>query len=135
MAAESASRTPESDSGPVSSGDSGMSASTEVKGGDAGQGGTDLKITEQNARSVFEMLLRNDGAAPGRPKATDLHLNPGRPPDYRIERVIRSVKSKPLTANDLSLITNAMMNENQRGRFNRNHCIDMSYHLDRNRSA
>lgn len=135
MATESASRPPESDPGNMSPGGSDFSASAEGRSGDTstGQGGADLRITEQNARSVFEMLLRNMDAAPGRPKATDLHLNPGRPPDYRIERVIRSVKSKPLTANDLTLITNAMMNENQRARFNRNHCIDMSYHLDRNR--
>lgn len=94
---------------------------------------SELHITEQNAKNIVEALLRNMEASTGRAKATDLHINPGRPPDYRIERAIRSAKCRLLTQADIVLLSNAMMNENQRQRFARNHCIDMSYHLDRNR--
>ncbi|MBN1489646.1 MAG: Flp pilus assembly complex ATPase component TadA [Phycisphaerae bacterium] len=63
------------------------------------------------------------------PKATDLHINPGRPPDFRVERVIRSLKSQRLSEQDIIHLSNGMMNENQQRRFQRDHCIDMSYHL------
>lgn len=84
----------------------------------------------------MEQLLRgmqeipNDGHGGGHAPATDLHLNPGRPPDYRIERVIRSAKCKPLTDQEVVLLSNAMMNETRRARFDKNHCIDFSYHVD-----
>lgn len=96
-------------------------------------------ITEANAKQVFEGLLRmmaawsldTGGKGPAKtPKATDLHINPGRPPDFRVERVIRPLKFNKLTAEDVVLLSNAMMNENQRKRFERDHCIDMSYHVD-----
>ncbi len=97
----------------------------------------DFHITPENARAVMEQLLRAMGAQSaglddkgGHARATDLHINPGRPPDYRIERVIRSVRSKPLSHNEVVMLSNAMMNENQRARFERNHCIDFSYHVD-----
>jgi twitching motility protein PilT len=102
----------------------------------AGEHG-DTQITEQNAKQMIERFLRAMGAngemSHGHQRATDLHLNPGRPPDYRIERVIRSVKMPPLSNQDVILLTNALMTDQQRTRFERNHCIDMSYHLDRTR--
>ncbi len=96
-------------------------------------------ITESNARHVMETLLRmmaqwqqdaESGKGAKSPKATDLHINPGRPPDFRVERVIRSLKYPKLTQEDIVLLSNAIMNENQRKRFERDHCIDMSYHVD-----
>ncbi len=97
-------------------------------------GQASLTITPQNARAVAELLLRQMEAAPdGHGRATDLHINVNRPPDYRIERVIRSVKSNKLSEQDVVLISNALMNDLQRQRFERNHCIDFSYHLDRTR--
>lgn len=98
----------------------------------------DLQITEQNAREVMDRLLRGMGQASGEggqghARATDLHINPGRPPDYRIARVIRSVAARPLSQKDVILLSNAIMNPAQQERFNRNHCIDFSYHVDRNR--
>lgn len=96
-------------------------------------------ITEQNAKQVLEKLLRlmaqwsqdSEGGKSGKtPKATDLHINPGRPPDFRVERVIKGLKFPRLTQEDVVLLSNAMMNENQRHRFETNHCIDMSYHVD-----
>lgn len=74
-----------------------------------------------------------DGAGHGHAKATDLHVNCGRPPDYRIGRVIRSVASKPLSYEDVAALSDAMMSEAQRERFKRNHCIDFSYHVDHDR--
>lgn len=98
----------------------------------------DLLITEHNAREVMERLLRAMAATAmgeggGHAKATDLHINPGRPPDYRIARVIRSVASGPLSQQDVVHLSNGLMNKQQQERFNRNHCIDCSYHVDRNR--
>ncbi len=109
----------------------GAGPTTQVSGGDT----LDVQITEENAKAIMERLLRHMAADPGQGgrRATDLHINPGRPPDYRVERVIRSVKMRPLSQQDVVLLSNAMMNEQQRTRFERNHCIDMSYHLDRNR--
>ncbi len=100
----------------------------------------EFQITEQNAKMIAERLLREMGGlgdqAAGISKharATDLHINTGRPPDYRIERTIRSVRCKPFSKQDVVLLSNAMMTEHQRERFNSRHCIDFSYHLDRNR--
>ncbi len=101
---------------------------------------TEIHVTEQNAGAIMDRLLREMGTSTdasekvhGHARATDLHINPGRSADYRIERVIRSLKTKPLTERDVELLSNAMMNEHQRARFERNHCIDFSYHLDRDR--
>ncbi|OHB76448.1 MAG: hypothetical protein A2W31_13460 [Planctomycetes bacterium RBG_16_64_10] len=83
----------------------------------------------------MEMLLREMATAAdsptskGRRKATDLHLNVGRPPDYRIERVIRSVVCKPLTQQDIVFLSHALMNERQRARFEKNRCADLSYQV------
>lgn len=101
-------------------------------------GHVDFHITEENAREVIERLLRGMGAtaadaAQKHARATDLHINPGRPPDYRIGRVIRSVASPPLSQQDVIYLSNSMMNKAQQERFARNHCIDFSYHVDRNR--
>lgn len=100
----------------------------------------DFHVSEQNAKMLAERLLHAmaasagaDPASPGHAKATDLHINPGRPPDYRIERVIRSVASRPLSQQDVARLSDAMMTSQQRERFQRNHCIDMSYHLDKTR--
>jgi twitching motility protein PilT len=97
----------------------------------------DTAITTDNAKAMIERLLRHmaisgEGGQAAR-RATDLHINPGRPPDYRIERVIKSVKMRPLSQEDVEMLCRGMMNEQQWARFERNHCIDMSYHLDRNR--
>jgi twitching motility protein PilT len=97
-----------------------------------------LNITPETAKAVMDHLLRQMAAQQagatddkgGHAKATDLHINVGRPPDYRIERVIRGVKTRKLTEQDVTLLSDAMMNESQRARFERNHCIDMSYHVD-----
>lgn len=106
----------------------------------AASGTIDLHVTEQNARAVMERLLRemgSTGGAVGQPhghaQATDLHINVGRPPDYRIERIIRGVKTKPLTQQEVILLADAMMNEHQRARFASKHCLDFSYHLDKTR--
>lgn len=94
-------------------------------------GGVEFKITPQSAKTIMEQLLRMMGGGEGGGgRATDLHINPGRPPDYRIERNIRSVKSNKLSNQDVVLLSNALMNENQRARFEKFHCIDMSYHVD-----
>ncbi len=99
----------------------------------------DFHITEHNARETIERLLRGMGAtatgegASAHAKATDLHINTGRPPDYRIGRIIRSVASAPLSQMDVVHLANGLMNKQQQERFNRNHCIDCSYHVDKNR--
>ncbi len=98
-----------------------------------------LQITPMNAKQVIEQLLRGmqavpgDGRSAGHPPATDLHVNVGRPPDYRIERTIRSVKCGKLSEQDVVLLSNAMMNETRQARFEKNHCIDFSYHIDQYR--
>jgi len=98
----------------------------------------DLHVTPQNAKQVIDRLLRAmagttpaAGSGHGHARATDLHLNPGRPPDYRIERVIRSVASEPFAQQEVVHLANAMMAESQQKRFERNHCIDFSYHVDK----
>jgi twitching motility protein PilT len=102
-------------------------------------GAVELNITEGNARQVMDMLLRemastSDAAAGrGHAPATDLHLNVGRAPDYRIEKVIRSAMAKPLTRRDMVLLTEAIMSGPQRERFARDHSVDLSYHLDKDR--
>jgi len=95
----------------------------------------EFNITEQNAKGIIERLLREMAGSTSpsgqrHAQATDLHLNVGRSPDYRIERIIRSVKSRPFSKQDVVLLSNAMMTEAQRQRFERNHCLDMSYHVD-----
>lgn len=98
------------------------------------RGGVEFKITPQNAKTIMEQLLRMmAGNESGQGRATDLHINVNRPPDYRIERNIRSVKSNKLSEQDVELLSNSIMNENQRKRFDRDHCIDMSYHVDATR--
>ncbi len=95
-------------------------------------------ITEQNAKYVMDSLLRKmaqwqqdaEGKGGKAPKATDLHINPGRPPDFRVEREIRSLNFPKLTPADVVLLSDAIMNENQRKRMDRDHCIDLSYHVD-----
>jgi pilus retraction protein PilT len=99
---------------------------------------TDLHVTAENARFLIDRLLQEMAAAyadhgRGHAKATDLHINPGRPPDYRIERVIRSVASNKLTQEEVVHLSNALMNDRQRQRFEKNHCIDCSYHLGKTR--
>jgi twitching motility protein PilT len=86
----------------------------------------------------MEMLLRemastSAGSSKGHAPATDLHLNVGRAPDYRIEKVVRSAMAKPFTRQDLILLSNALMTEHQRARFEKRHCADLSYHLDKDR--
>lgn len=96
----------------------------------------DLHINPTNAKSVMEQLLRGmqglpeDGKGGGSPSATDLHINVGRPPDYRIERTIRSVKCSKLSEQDVVHLSNALMNETRKARFEKNHCIDFSYHVE-----
>lgn len=104
----------------------------------AGQA-VDLHITDATASNVMARLLRemeeSHNAPPGKghSKATDLHLNVGRPPDYRIDRVIRSAHSKPLTGADVIELSNALMTEKQQERMDQRHCVDLSYELDGNR--
>jgi twitching motility protein PilT len=104
-----------------------------------GGGAGDLNITEASAKQIMDLLLREmatasgSTAGKGHGKATDLHLNVARAPDYRIERVIRSVVAKPLTHRDIVLLANALMNENQRARFEKNHSVDLSYQLGQER--
>lgn len=99
----------------------------------------DLHVTADNAKQIVDRLLHAMAAAEGQghshghAKATDLHINSGRPPDYRIERVIRSVASNPLSQEEVVHLSNALMSEHQRKRFEKNHCIDMSYHLAKTR--
>jgi len=98
----------------------------------------EFHINEQNAKSIMERLLREmagttSQAGQRHAQATDLHINVGRAPDYRIERTIRSVKSRPFSRQDVILLSNAIMSDAQRQRFEKNHCLDMSYHVDRNR--
>lgn len=93
-------------------------------------------ITPQNALATMEQLLRMMAQGQtddphGHARATDLHINAGRPPDFRVERVVRSLKAPKLTEEEVVLLSESMMNERQRERFARNHCIDMSYHLDK----
>jgi len=101
----------------------------------AGGGHVDLHISERNAKQVIDRLLTamaaQDSGGQGHARATDLHINPGRPPDYRIERVIRSVASETLTQQDVVHLSNALMSKQQRERFERNHSIDLSYHLNK----
>jgi pilus retraction protein PilT len=98
-----------------------------------------FKITAENGRAVMEHLLSMMAASAEDtehqgPRATDLHINAGRPPDFRVERVIRSLKGAPnFSADDVEHMTNGIMTEKQRARFERDHCIDMSYHLGKNR--
>ena len=97
---------------------------------------TTFHITQHNAAQIMERLLREMSAGEGagsRSRATDLHVNAGRSPDFRIERVIRSVRSNKLSEQEVVLLSNSIMNENQRKRFEHNHCVDFSYHLDRTR--
>ncbi len=98
----------------------------------------DFRIAPANAKATMEQLLRMMGATEqgeqrtgAHSRATDLHINVGRPPDYRIERIIRSVKSNKLTEQDVVLLASAMMNDHQRARFEKNHCIDFSYHVEK----
>ncbi|MFV2069485.1 MAG: type IV pilus twitching motility protein PilT, partial [Pirellulales bacterium] len=105
---------------------------------EAADGLVDFQIGPDNATHVMEMLLREMAAAgeaggKARAKATDMHLNVGRAPDYRIERVIRGVMSKPLTERDVALLSDALMSDHQRERFTTNHCVDLSYHLGSDR--
>jgi len=98
----------------------------------------ELQINKANARQVLDSLLRKMAASAGqdgkgRSTASDLHLNAGRPPDYRIDRSIRSVNCQPLGKEDLVHLSTAMMNENQRIRFEKNRSLDMSYHLGEDR--
>lgn len=95
----------------------------------------EFNINEQNAKNIMDRLLREMSPKPNsagqrQAQATDLHINVGRSPDYRIERQIRSVKAKPFTREDVILLSNSIMTEAQRGRFEQKHCIDMSYHVD-----
>lgn len=96
-----------------------------------------LQIDRANGRQVIDSLLRKMAASTAKNKAhstaTDLHLNPGRPPDYRIDRTIRSVNCQPLSHEDVVHLSNAIMNENQRGRFEASRSIDISYELDDDR--
>jgi twitching motility protein PilT len=98
-----------------------------------------MQLTRENAKMVMENLLGamtqtdDSGNGGGSFRATDLHINPGRPPDYRVEKVIRSIKGSRLTQEDVVLLTNAMMSEPQRERFERNHCIDLSYNVAKTR--
>jgi twitching motility protein PilT len=93
-----------------------------------------LQVTPENARQIMDRLLREMAAgATSHARATDLHMNAGRPPDYRIEKVIRSARTSRLTEQDVVMLSNAIMSETQRTRFDRNHCVDFSYHVDRTR--
>ena len=87
----------------------------------------DSVITPENAKGVIERLLRHMAisgeAGQAARRATDLHINPGRPPDYRIERVIKSVKMRPLSQEEVELLCRSMMNEQQWARFERQHCF------------
>lgn len=100
-------------------------------------GAAAIRVTAENARQLMDRLLRGMAAevdaVVGHARATDLHINTGRAPDYRIEKLIRSVRMNKLTEQDVVLLSNSIMNELQRGRFERNHCVDFSYHLDRTR--
>ncbi len=104
----------------------------------AGQA-VDLHITDASASNVMDRLLRemeashNSPPGKGHSKATDLHLNVGRPPDYRIDRVIRSAQSKPFTQSDVIHLSNALMSEKQQERMESRHCVDLSHELDGNR--
>ncbi len=98
----------------------------------------ELHVTPENAKTLVERLLQemaasDDGNGHGHAKATDLHINAGRPPDYRIERVIRSVVSNRLTQEEVVHLSNALMNERQRERFENQHCIDCSYYVGKTR--
>ncbi len=103
----------------------------------AGGDHVEFHITAHNAPSIMEQLLNAMAAEQvdqgGHGRATDLHINVGRAPDYRIERVIRSVKSNRLSEQDVIHLSNALMNENQRARFEQNHCLDFSYHVEKAR--
>jgi len=113
------------------SGDSGLAMGSPGSSGSPVAVGRGAGITPQNARQKMEELLRfmaHFGESGGG-KATDLHINVGRPPDFRVDREIRSLRSERLTEEDVVNLSNAIMNDAQRERFQRNHCIDMSYHL------
>jgi len=93
-----------------------------------------LVITPETARSIMERLLREMAAGvTNRTRATDLHINAGRPPDYRIEKLIRSARTNRLTEQDVVMLSNGIMTDVQRARFEKNHCVDFSYHVDRTR--
>lgn len=100
---------------------------------------TGMQVTPDNAKVIMENLLAamtqtdDSGNGGGSFRATDLHINPGRSPDYRVEKVIRSIKGSRLTQEDVVLLTNALMSEPQQERFQRNHCIDLSYSVDKTR--
>lgn len=93
-----------------------------------------LHITAENARPIMERLLREMAAGnAGHTRATDLHINPGRSPDYRVEKVIRGARTSRLSEQDVVLLSNAMMSDLRRTRFEKNHCVDFSYHVDKTR--
>ena len=138
MSADSASRPEvgEAESAPSGAGSSSVATTPVSVSGSEAQ--VHFTVTAANARVVMDRLLRgmaatNLGQQGARAKATDLHINPGRPPDYRIERVVRSVKGDRLSREDVVHLSNAIMNEQQRRRFETNHCLDLSYYLDNNR--
>jgi len=95
------------------------------------------RLTADNAKLTMENLLRamtktdDCGSAGTSFRATDLHINPGRSPDYRVEKAIRSLKGNRLSQEDVELLSDVLMSETQRERFGRNHCIDLSYNLDK----
>lgn len=93
-----------------------------------------LHIASDNAQPLMERLLREMAAGgSNHGRATDLHINSGRPPDYRIEKLIRSARTSKLTEQDVVLLSNSIMTELQRSRFEKNRCVDFSYHVDKTR--
>jgi twitching motility protein PilT len=96
---------------------------------DSDGGMAEFRITPENAKTVMEQFLSMMSGEGNGHKATDLHINPGRPPDYRVERQIRSLRANKLSDQDIVLLSNGMMNEAQRARFEKNRCIDMSYNM------
>lgn len=93
-----------------------------------------LAITLETARPIMERLLREMAAGvTSHARATDLHINSGRPPDYRIEKLIRSARTNRLTEQDVVLLSNGIMTDIQRARFEKNHCVDFSYHVEKTR--
>jgi len=93
-----------------------------------------LQITAETAGSIMERLLREMAAGTtSHARATDLHINSGRPPDYRIEKLIRSARTTRLSEQEVVLLSNAMMSDVQQARFEKNHCVDFSYHVDKTR--
>jgi hypothetical protein len=93
-----------------------------------------LQITVETARALMERLLHEMAAGgTNHGRATDLHINSGRPPDYRIEKMIRSARTVKLTEQDVILLSNAIMTDLQRSRFEKNRCVDFSYHVEKTR--